>query len=134
MICNNCKQSYDDILNACPYCGAAKAVTDNIPPQQYGQVPPQAYQANSPAKGTATGSLVCGIIAIAIGVFVPLAGLILGIIALTLGNKAKCMLPADQRGMATAGFICGIIGIVIAVIFWIINTVVAASMLSYLYY
>lgn len=143
MICNNCKQSYDDNLSTCPYCGAAKAAaTDTIPqqqqpqqyqPPQYQQVPPHGYQTDSPAKGPATGSLVCGIIAIVMGFLVPIVGIILGIVAITMGNKARRMLPGNQSGMATAGFICGIIGIVIAVIFWIVNAVLLASFMSYLY-
>ncbi|WP_147568116.1 DUF4190 domain-containing protein [Christensenella intestinihominis] len=40
MICSNCNQSYDDNLNACPYCGAAKAAENNVPPVQ----PQQQYQ------------------------------------------------------------------------------------------
>ena len=151
MICNNCKQSYDDSLNACPYCGAVKMPTaESAAPQQspqpqqnqqaytayqqqpYGQVPQ--VQTAPPAKGSATTSLVCGIIAIVLGCLVPIAGIILGIIAVVTGNKAKRILPPEQRGSANAGFICGIIGIVVAVIFWIINAIIISSLTSFLYY
>ena len=54
--------------------------------QPYGQVPQ--VQTAPPAKGPATTSLVCGIIAIVLGCLVPIAGIILGIIAVSYTHLA----------------------------------------------
>lgn len=64
-------------------------------------------QANN---GKATASLVLGIISIVfvMGTFyTSWIGLILGILAIILGNKARKETPG---GIATAGFVCGIVG------------------------
>ena len=67
-------------------------------------------QANN---GKATASLVLGIISIVCvtGTFyTSWIGLILGILAIILGNKARKETPG---GIATAGFVCGIVGTVL---------------------
>ena len=86
------------------------------------------------AKTKAIVALVCGIIGIVLAWFVPIVGIILGIVAMTMGNMAKKSLPYDQRGMATGGFICGIIAIVASVISWIISAVLITAMVSSLLY
>lgn len=69
----------------------------------------------------AVASMVCGIVSLCV-CGIPFAGLVLGIIAIVLGLKAKKMYTEQPRaysppGMATAGFVCGIIGVVLSVIF-----------------
>jgi len=93
----------------------------------YQQAPPYGspYQQNyyaqaQPGKGAATGSLVCGIIS------VFFAGLILGIIAIAQGRKAKRL--GYIGGMATAGIVLGIIGLIGWVIIMIL---VIFGILSY---
>jgi len=99
------------------------------PPPGYQQTPPygygQPYQPNyynahgHPGSGAATASLVCGIISLFF------AGLILGIIAITQGRKAKRF--GYMGGRATAGIVMGIIGI----IGWVIIVIlVSAGVLS----
>ncbi|MDR0914823.1 MAG: zinc-ribbon domain-containing protein [Oscillospiraceae bacterium] len=91
------------------------------PQYQYPQYPQQPYNGQYPqypnyannGDGAATGSLVCGII----GLFV--AGLIMGIIAIVQGNKAKKL--GYTGGKATAGIVLGIIDIACMVLFMIIN-------------
>ena len=75
-------------------------------PPQYGQPYQQNYYAGQkhPADGTATAALVCGII----GLFI--FGLILGIIAIVQGSRAKKL--GYPGGKATAGIVLGIIDIV----------------------
>lgn len=103
------------------------------PAQPYGQQPPQPMGYNGqgayppppvpPAyaqksSGKAVGALVCGILAILLS-FLPLLGLVFGIVAIVLASKA--VKEAGKNGKATAGKVCGIIGIVFAVlsfIFW----------------
>ena len=69
--------------------------------------------AGEQASKTATSSLVCGIV----GLFV--AGIILGIVAIAQGNKAKQL--GYQGGKATAGIVLGIIDIVLVVLFLIVR-------------
>lgn len=103
------------------------------PAQPYGQQPPQPMGYNGqgayppppvpPAyaqknSGKAVGALVCGILAILLS-FLPLLGLVFGIVAIVLASKA--VKEAGKNGKTTAGKVCGIIGIVFAVlsfIFW----------------
>ncbi len=69
--------------------------------------------AGEQASKTATSSLVCGIV----GLFV--AGIILGIVAIAQGNKAKQL--GYQGGKATAGIVLGIIDIVLLVLLFIVR-------------
>lgn len=70
-------------------------------------------------KGTA--SLVCGIVAVVIALFMPplaLISLILGIVAIVLSVKA--VTATGKTIKTTAGKVCGVIGIVISVIMLIL--------------
>jgi len=67
------------------------------------------------SKGTATASLVLGILSIILslfgaGTFIPL---VLGIIGIVLGAKAR---KIEQSSQATAGFICSIVGVCLNVL------------------
>lgn len=59
-------------------------------------------------KSGGTAALVCGILAAALGFFMPIAGLVLGIVAVVQAGKWP------GSGKAKAGKICGIVGIVLA--------------------
>jgi len=98
------------------------------PQQGYGQPQPpygQPYQQNyyvpqeQLGKSAATASLVCGII----GLFV--LGLILGIIAIVQGRKAKAL--GYTGGMATAGIVLGVIGLIGWAIIIIVMIAAAAA-------
>jgi hypothetical protein len=86
--------------------------------------PPHGLPVQNPPG--AVGSLVCGIVSIVVGWF-PIAGIVLGIIAIVLAGKAKKAAIAQptvyvQGGMRVAGLVCGIIGLVwcsIVTIMWI---------------
>ena len=69
--------------------------------------------ADEQAAKAATSSLVCGIVGLLV------AGIILGIIAIAQGNKAKQL--GYQGGKATAGIVLGIIDIVLVVLFLIVR-------------
>lgn len=78
-------------------------------------VPPAYAQKSS---GKAIGALVCGILAILFS-WLPLLGIILGIVAIVLASKAVKQFGRD--GKATGGKICGIVGLVFSIlgfIFW----------------
>ncbi|HJF66078.1 MAG TPA: DUF4190 domain-containing protein [Slackia equolifaciens] len=110
-------------------------VQPNQPQQPYGQQPPQPTQpmgynqgAYPPppvppayaqkSSGKAIGALVCGILAILFS-WLPLLGIILGIVAIVLASKAVKQFGRD--GKATGGKICGIVGLVFSIlgfIFW----------------
>ena len=91
--------------------------------QSYQNPPPQGpYQQypgnpNPPGKGAATGSLVCGIISLAIAVFLGwtvfacIAGLILGIVGAVLAVNSKKQ--GFTGGSRTAGLVMSIIGTVL---------------------
>lgn len=75
-------------------------------------VPVQQTQQYVPAnKPSATGALVCGILAI-LFCGVPIAGIVLGIIAIVLAGKYYKAGGTDGQGKA--GRICGIIGIILS--------------------
>ena len=65
-------------------------------------------------------SLVLGILSIIFGGFIPLVGLILGIIGLVLANSHQKESKLDYKTEK----ILGIVGIVISVIVWILNVMV----------
>ena len=75
-------------------------------------------------NGKATAALVLGIISL-IGICIPIAGIICGIIAIILAVMAKKEGSTD--GKQKAGMILGIIGIVISIIMWIFNAVILAG-------
>ncbi len=68
---------------------------------------------NSTSNGAAVASLVLGILSIICSFFgySSIAGLILGIIGVSLGAKAR---KQSQTGIATAGFVCSIIGLILS--------------------
>ena len=75
-------------------------------------------------NGKATAALVLGIISL-IGICIPIAGIICGIIAIILAVMAKKEGSTD--GKQKAGMILGIIGIVISIIMWIGYAVILAG-------
>lgn len=91
---------------------------------------PPAYAQKS--NGKAIGALICGILAILFS-WLPLLGIILGIVAIVLASKSAKQFGRD--GKATGGKVCGIVGIVFAVlgfIFWgMVSCAVISSMDDY---
>ena len=75
-------------------------------------------------NGKATAALVLGIISL-LGICIPIAGIICGIIAIVLAVLAKKEGSTD--GKQKAGMILGIIGIVISIVMWIVNAVILAG-------
>ena len=75
-------------------------------------------------NGKATAALVLGIISL-IGICIPIAGIICGIIAIVLAVLAKKEGSTDDK--QKAGMILGIIGIVISIVMWIVNAVILAG-------
>ena len=124
--CKYCGNVLADGDNFCQKCGAvADAVQDNNPGMaaqanqtsnnnfnNQQQVNNSEYQGKT--SGTAVGGFVCGIV----GLFI--AGIILGIVAISLGAAAKNHMktfPGEKgNGLATAAIVLGIIDIVGAII------------------
>ena len=94
--------------------------------------PPVAPAYAQKSNGKAIGALICGILAILFS-WLPLLGIILGIVAIVLASKSAKQFGRD--GKATGGKVCGIIGIVFAVlgfIFWgMVSCAVISSMDDY---
>lgn len=74
-------------------------------------------------KPGGTASLVCGILAAALGFFSPIIGVVLGVIAIVQAKKWP------GSGKAKAGRICGIVGIVLAVLSFVLG--IALTALAY---
>ena len=100
------------------------------PPQQYYQPGPAAPQ-DDQGNGLAIASLVCGILGIvlsllSLNLFVAIPALVLAILAVVFGVKARKTAPPDNRGMATAGLVLGIVALGIAAFVLIVCTAVAS--------
>lgn len=137
-ICPYCKATVQpqtglDGRNVCPAClntGRPQSRAPAAVPSQPASVAPATPA--SPPKPTApgaVGALVCGIIAILTSSLV-LPGLVLGIIAIVLGGRARKAVAADPdghhgAGMATAGRVCGIVAIVLSILVAVTIAVVA---------
>lgn len=67
--------------------------------------------------GKAIAALVCGIVGIGASLL-PIAGLILGILAIVFGSIT---LKSNKRGFAIAGIILGSITVFLSLLFWVIN-------------
>lgn len=108
-----------------PEAAPAAAVGAQTPPPSTPASGPAPY-AQAPVPGapmpasapSATPALVCGILAIVLS-FIPIVGIVLGIVAIVLaGNYFK---SGGTQGSGKAGRICGIIGIVLSAILIIVN-------------
>lgn len=70
------------------------------------------------SNGLAIAALVCGILGI-VGSFIPVVSyftLILAILGIIFGAKARKNCPAEKKGLATAGLVLGIIGTAFGVV------------------
>src|SRR3954468_188733 len=78
--------------------------------------------------GRAMAALIVGIIAV-IAILIPIAGVILGIVATVLGSSARKDLGAGATGygQAKAGMILGIVAIAGAAALWIVGGAVMSS-------
>lgn len=76
-----------------------------------------------------TSALVCGILAI-VFCFIPIVGIVLGIVAIVLAGKY--FKAGGTLGQGKAGRICGIVGIVLSVIMIIVNFILVFTALTVL--
>jgi len=83
-----------------------------------------------PGQGAATGSLVCGIIAVVCWFFgyTTIISLILGIIGLVMASKAKR--EGYTGGMRTAGFVLSLIGVIVGAIVLVACVVLAGVLVG----
>jgi len=105
-----------------------------VPPTAYA---PQTFEPAQPPKpsGGATGALTLGIISLVCGCCCWPGGLICGIIAIVMGNRALTEIQAGlvdplAAGRARAGKICGIIGLIISILgaIWTIINLTSGNM------
>ena len=105
-----------------------------IPNQQPGEAAPDGSAPNPfPAQpvpvavhnptGSAVTALVTGLISLLAGIWIPLAGVLCGGIAIASGRTGR---TSTKKGMATVGLVTGIIGLVLSIIVWIANIVLSA--------
>lgn len=100
---------------------AAPAAGPAGPTGPAGAYPPPPAPGMGARSSKATVALVCGILAIVLS-FIPLIGIVLGIVAIVFAGKA--VREAGRDGKATGGRICGILGIVFAVLFIVFYLIV----------
>lgn len=110
MVCPKCNNQYPDNWNACPRCGEPSYQNATAQRQQ----PPIT---STPEGGRAVMVFVLGIL----GLVIPWAGLVTGIIAIVIGSKVKGeFVRNDPRySLAYAGWIMGIIGVCLQAVRWI---------------
>lgn len=89
--------------------------------------PPPAPGYPAPSNGKATGALICGILAIVFS-FIPIVGIVLGIVAIVLASKAVKF--AGKSGKTTGGKVCGIIGIVFSILWAIFSFVLTMGIIG----
>ncbi|HEY8389804.1 MAG TPA: hypothetical protein VIL26_02450 [Clostridia bacterium] len=104
MFCRCCGRPIDKYDKYCIYCGEKVVV---------GQQAPPTYPVVQNASQETKWALIVGIIALVISGFQPLAGFILGIIAIVRSNKEK----------RKAAMILGVIAIVICVFSGVIGII-----------
>lgn len=137
--CPYCKTVVVPLVGAdgrklCPVCrntgqpAAAPRATPRPAPPVAAPVQPAPPAPGRPTAPGALGALICGILAIVTSGMV-LPGLVLGIIAIVLGGKARRAVRDDPGlagdGMALAGRICGIVGLVLSVLVAVTLLIVA---------
>lgn len=158
--CTNCGASMPDDVTSCTACGSVFAVSKascgtgkkNGPPkdQPVGQsgndsttVVYQPVYIQQPAqidpdlKSKAITALILGLVGLLLSIgawytygISAILGLILSIIGIVFGVKARNRMPlgASGRGMATAGMVCAIIGTVISGIVALLATCLVAGL------
>jgi len=98
------------------------------PPIQTQPTPPPANSGGN----LAVAALVCGILGL-VGSFIPVVQyftLVLAILGIVFGVKARKTAPQDKRGMATAGMILGIISVGLTILAIICVAACAGAVLS----
>ena len=76
-----------------------------------------------------TSALVCGILAI-VFCFIPVVGIVLGIVAIVLAGKY--FKAGGTLGQGKAGRICGIVGIVLSIVMIVVNCILVFRALTVL--
>ncbi|MDO5042718.1 MAG: DUF4190 domain-containing protein [Slackia sp.] len=106
---------------------AAGPAGQPVPAPMGGAYPPPPAPSYAPKSGKAMGALVCGILAIVFS-FIPIVGIILGIVAIVFAGKA--VREAGHDGKATGGKVCGILGIVFSVLWGIFSLVLTLGIIG----
>jgi hypothetical protein len=78
--------------------------------------------------GRAIAAMIVGIIAV-LCILIPIAGVILGIVALVLGSSARSDIGTGGNGyaQAKAGFILGIVAIAGSIVMWVVSAIILSS-------
>lgn len=135
MYCAKCGQEMKDTDRFCPACGTDAYMTGQEEEQKqeqepsYTPTPVYEVQEEQPSgSGGAVGALVCGIISLVLSniPFACFGGIVLGIIAIIKGAKARKYGPQNKKGMATTGYVLGIIGLIISIIMTLVTILLIA--------
>ncbi|MCH5269260.1 MAG: DUF4190 domain-containing protein [Lachnospiraceae bacterium] len=93
-------------------------------------VQPGSYPASAPIpvqtvdnSGPAIWALVFGVLAVITGFFIPLLGILFGVLGV---NRARLSIGSSKGGMAKIGQVLSIVGVAIAFGMWVMNIILIA--------
>ncbi len=115
MFCRNCGQPMESCSKYCSFCGTPVG-------EQDAQGGKSAGDATGRSSGTGVAVLVCGILSL-VFFWTLIPGIVLGTVALVLGNCELKRGSAFEKGKVIAGIVTGLISLalcalIIALIIW----------------
>jgi hypothetical protein len=93
-------------------------MTNDYNAQQPGSQEPTQPSPNGPTSTQALVGTILGAVGIVGGVFIPIAGMVLGVVAIALSRSA---VKDGKSPAVTAALILGIISIIVAIVSMILN-------------
>jgi len=90
------------------------------------QTPQVAAAGGTDLTGFAIAGLVCGIVGIPLGFFVPIGGVILGVLGILFGIRGR---KSSKPTFGTAGLVLGIIALVFSCVAWAVNFAIVMNYL-----
>lgn len=121
--CTKCGNAIEEGEEFCSRCGQP---VKGGPVTAKGEPAQRTTRSAAPQSGgSSSAAIALGIVGIIIGfLFIPLIGIILGIIAIALGASASC--EGDENG--SAGVVLGVLALFLSIMGWVLAIVVLSSM------
>lgn len=134
MFCNNCGKELADGSAFCPYCGTKQLETQQSQPQPqpvnqnqnqyqtYNYIP-MAPSGADPKEIDDTKTL--GIVAIVVGIFIPLVGFICGGIGLSKSKKLNAVAFEEQKAQINKNRKLCLAGIIVSAVLTVISVIIS---------